>query len=232
MNNNFKKYYELVKPGIVYGNAIVAAAAFVYASKGPVDWGVLLFTLIGLSFVVGSACIINNYVDRFIDAKMERTKHRALATGAVKNSHALIISAILLILGIIALHHHVNDLALLVALIGWFLYVASYTPLKHLTPHALWVGALSGATPPVVGYVAVTNAFDMTALWLFLFLFLWQIPHFLAIAVYRNEEYQNARVPVIMKGPYSDIQKRRARQIFLGSLVVLLGWCLVLILQR
>src|SRR6185436_3371747 len=230
----FKAYYHLTKPGIIYGNIIVAAAAFVFAShktgEGIIDLVLGLWMIVGLSCVIASACVFNNYQDRHMDAKMQRTKTRALASGAIPHGYALLFGAVLLVVGLKVLLFFTNILAFEVALAGFLVYVFAYSPLKPRTPYALFVGALAGATPPVVGYVAVTNTLDSTAWLLFLFLFVWQLPHFLAIAVYRNEEYAAASVPMFMKGPYTHAQKKLGRQIFFFSLVVLLVWCAVLLL--
>ena len=94
------------------------------------------------------------------------------------------------------------------------------------------VGAVAGAVPPVVGYVAVTNTLDLTAFWLFAFLFLWQIPHFIAIAVYRYSDYVAAGIPIFVKKPPTERARRLARLSFYISLVVLLTWCAILIFYQ
>lgn len=228
---NVRGYYELSKPGIVYGNALVAAAGFLYASKGTADWTVFAYTLLGLSLVIASGCVYNNYYDRYIDKKMLRTKLRPLAAGTIRTGPALYFGALIGAVGVALLFFFTTLPAAVVALAGWAVYVLAYTPLKHKTPHALWVGALAGATPPVVGYAAVTNTLDASALWLFLFLFVWQVPHFLAIAAYRYDEYTAAGVPLLIKKP-SLKGKRLGRIVFYASLAVLLAWCAALMLHK
>ncbi|MBP7770320.1 MAG: protoheme IX farnesyltransferase [Candidatus Pacebacteria bacterium] len=224
----FRTYYELAKPRMVYANVIVAAAAFVYASHGAADLLLGATTVAGLGFVIASACTFNNYMDREMDAKMERTKCRALPLGLLPGRHALVMGAALLATGV-ALLYMTTPAALIVALAGWVTYVLLYTPLKPRSPHALFVGAVAGAVPPVVGYAAVAGVLDATALALFLFLFFWQLPHFVAISIYRGEEYAAADVPMYFKGPHTARQKKVARTVFLGSLVVLLAWCALLV---
>jgi protoheme IX farnesyltransferase len=223
-----KAYYELAKPRMVYANVLVAAAAFIYAGHGATDWALGVVTLAGLGCVIASACTFNNYLDRDMDAKMERTRRRALPSGKLAGSHALAMGAVLLAagLGLLAM---TTTAALLVALAGWIVYVVMYTPLKPRSPHALFVGALAGAVPPVVGYAAVTGTLDGTALALFIFLFVWQLPHFVAISIYRGEEYAAAQVPMYFKGPHTTKQKKVARAVFFASLVVLLAWCALLV---
>jgi heme o synthase len=225
-------YYELTKPGIVYGNALTAAAGFVLASHGHIDWTLLILTLVGISGIIAAACVCNNYYDREIDARMERTKHRALAAGAASARAALIFGCALLATGCALLLVVHALLALGVALFGFAVYVFLYSPLKHRTGYALYVGAVAGAVPPVAGYAAVKGVLDIAALELFIFLFLWQIFHFLAIAAYRYDEYAAAGVPLLVRRPKTERSKQIARSLFYLSLVVLLLWCVALMLQR
>lgn len=227
-----KNYYELVKPGIIYGNALVAATGFVFASGGYVDWKLFFAMLLGLSMVIGSACAFNNVYDRKMDARMDRTKRRPTVTGQISSINALVFAFGLGLLGAVVLGFFTTPLTLMWAFIGFFVYVVLYTPLKQKTPWALFVGAVAGATPPVVGYIAVTSMFDSAAWGLFIAMFLWQIPHFLAIATYRYSEYTAAGVPLFIRRESSAKTKRRARGVFYASLVVLLVACVVLMLQR
>jgi protoheme IX farnesyltransferase len=227
-----KTYYELAKPGIIYGNALPALAAFIFASSGPINWILLIATLVGLSLIIGSGCVFNNYADREIDARMERTKGRAFPAQHVSLKGALIYGVILGVVGILILFFLTTPLALGAAIVGFVVYVGIYTPLKPRSPYALFVGAIAGAVPPVVGYSAVTNTLDIYAVLLFAVLYLWQIPHFLAIATYRYSEYKAAGVPLFITSEPSDTAKQRARKIFLYSLVVLVVFCGALIFQR
>jgi protoheme IX farnesyltransferase len=226
-----KTYYNLTKPRMVFMNVLVAGAAFVFASPEIFDWQGFGVMIAGLSFVVASACVFNNYADRHLDAHMERTKSRAIPGGKIKPTHALVFGFVLMLCGV-ALLLTLHPLALWSALLGFVTYVFVYTPLKPKTGLALYVGAVAGATPPLVGYAAAAHMLDLYALGLFLFMFFWQIPHFLAIARYRFDEYGAAGVPLLVKKPQSEQERSRARKIFHYSLVVLLLFCLILILQR
>jgi len=199
-----KIYYQLTKPGIIYGNAITMIAGFFLASQGHIDWQLLLAALVGLSLIIASGCVFNNIADRDIDNRMERTKNRALVTGAISKQKAFIFGTILGLSGALTLYFTTNPLTLCVALVGLFVYVALYTPLKRLTMHATLVGAVAGAVPPVVGYCAVTNSLDLGAILLFLILVAWQMPHFYSIAIRRRDDYTQARIPVlsVKKGIY------------------------------
>jgi protoheme IX farnesyltransferase len=227
-----KTYYELTKPGIIYGNALVALAGFFFASKGHLDLVLLVATLVGLSLVIASGCVVNNVFDRDIDAKMERTKKRAMAAGTVSQHAAILFASALGAVGIELLWRFTTPTALLVALAGLVTYVCLYTPLKPRTPFALFVGAVAGAVPPVVGYTAVTNQLDWYAGALFLALYVWQIPHFLAIATYRHAEYAAAGVPLFINHEPSTKAKQWGRKVFRYSLVVLLVFCAGLMLHR
>ncbi len=190
-------YYELTKPGIVYGNAIAAVGGFFLASAGVWNAGLFASMLVGLSLVVASACIFNNYADRSMDRRMERTKGRGFAEGSVSVPVALSYGVVLGLTGFWILFAFVNVLSAEVAFFGFMVYLFGYTPAKSRTPYAVHIGALAGAVPPVVGYVAVTGAFDLGALLFFFLLFFWQIPHFVAIAIRRADEYRAAGVPAL-----------------------------------
>jgi protoheme IX farnesyltransferase len=192
-----KTYYQLTKPGIIYGNAITAAAGFFLASKGHINLVLFLAMIFGLSFIIGSSCAFNNVYDAEIDAKMERTKNRPIVTGRISKKNAVIFAVILGALGAFVLYFHTNALTLAVALAGMFFYLALYTPLKRKTVYGTLIGAVAGATPPVVGYISVTNNFDTAALLLFFILVFWQMPHFYAIAIRKLDEYKVAGIPVL-----------------------------------
>lgn len=193
----FKTYYYLTKPGIVYGNAIAAIAGYFFGAFGSPAFGTFLAMLVGICAVMASACVYNNVIDRDIDARMERTKQRAVATGKVSTTRALIFANVLLLIGVLVLEFGTNTLATLVAIAGHIAYVVVYGIAKRKTVHGTLVGTLSGSTPPVIGYVAATGAFDLTALLLFLILAAWQMPHFYAIAIFRRDDYAKAGIPVL-----------------------------------
>ncbi len=192
-----KIYYRITKPGIIYGNALPAMAGFLLASKGSFHVGLFLGMLFGLSFVIASGCVFNNIYDEDIDARMERTKNRAMVTKTIPKSSAYIFGALLGIFGILILFFFSSPLSLAVALVGFVVYVCIYTPLKRRSVYAALVGAIAGAVPPVVGYVSITNHLDLAAWVLFFILVFWQMPHFYAIAIRRFDEYASAIVPVM-----------------------------------
>lgn len=190
-------YYLLMKPGIILGNLITVAAGFLLASKGFFHPWLFLVTLCGLAFIMASACVLNNYIDRPLDKKMERTKNRPLVQGLVSERGAIIFALLMGILGNLILAFYTNMLALLVADIGFFVYVILYSLWKGRTIYGTALGSIAGAVPPVVGYCAVSNRFDLGALILFLMLILWQMPHFFSIALLYFDDYVKAGIPVL-----------------------------------
>lgn len=195
----FKAYYQLTKPGIIYGNFITIVAGFLLASQGFNNYGLLFGTVAGLSLVMASGCVFNNYIDRDIDVLMERTKNRALVLGSISPRSAFIYATVLGVIGSAVLFFYTNILTTAIALFGLFAYVVLYSLwTKRTTVYGTLVGSISGAVPPVVGYVAVSNSLDMAALILFTILVFWQMAHSYAIAIYRLKDYTNAGIPVLV----------------------------------
>lgn len=199
-----KTYYMLTKPGIILGNIITTGAGFALASKGLVDFWLFFATMSGLAFIIASAGVFNNYIDRAMDAKMERTKNRALVTGAVSSVNALVFGTLLGLAGVFILFYYTNALTVSVALAGFFVYLVLYAFWKYRSFYGTLIGSLAGGVPPVVGYCAVSNQLDLGAFLLFMIMVLWQMPHFFAIAMYRLKDYAAASIPVlpISRGAY------------------------------
>lgn len=197
MIQTVKKYYQLAKPGIIYGNALNTAGGFLFASMGHVNPRLLLTTLVGSSLVIGGGCVYNNYLDREIDAKMARTKKRSLVDKTIPVPAALLFATILATMGLLVLGNYTNLLTVYIGLFGLFAYVAIYGTAKRTTLHSTLIGSISGAVPVVAGYTAVTNQLDTPAWLLGLVLACWQMPHFYAIAVYRMKEYKAAGLPIL-----------------------------------
>lgn len=193
----FGRYYRLSKPGIIYGNALTAAGGYFYGAALSPRISVFFAMLIGVCLVMASACVVNNIVDRDIDAMMERTKRRALVSGTISPLKALLFAAVLFILGVLSLGILTTTTTLIVALFGFFAYTVLYTYSKRFTTQSTLIGTLSGSTPPVIGYTAATGTLDSTALLLFLILVAWQMPHFYSIAIFRKDDYAAAHIPVL-----------------------------------
>ncbi len=194
-----KDYYDLTKPGLVYGNLIPAVAGFFLASRGnTVAFAVLMAMLAGLALVMASGCVFNNYIDRDIDALMGRTKDRALVAKRIPRQAALVYGVVLGLTGFFLLVLFTNLLAVAVAGVGFFFYVFMYSLwFKRRTVHSTLIGSVAGATPPVVGYLAASGRFDLGAVLLFLTLAVWQMPHFYAIGIRRFGEYAATSIPIL-----------------------------------
>lgn len=189
----WKDFIFIAKPGIVFDNMITTFGGFWLASRGQIDWILLLFTMLGTTMVVAAGCVLNNYLDRDLDVKMERTRKRALPSGRMSPRLVLWYGSSLGIVGLAILSFQANLLAALLGLIGLFVYVWIYTAwLKRTSEWNTVVGAISGAMPAVMGYVAVANTLDMGAWILFVIMFLWQPPHFWALAIRRKKDYTAA----------------------------------------
>lgn len=193
-----KQYLNLAKPGIVFGNLISVTGGFFLASRGDADLTLFLATALGVALVIASGCVFNNYIDRDIDQKMERTRNRVLAQGLVSPAHAIVYACVLGVAGVAVLYAASNTLAVMLVLMGFVVYVGLYSLwLKRGSVYGTLVGSLSGAAPPVVGYCAVSNEFDAGAAILLLIFSLWQMPHSYAIAIFRFNDYQAANIPVL-----------------------------------
>lgn len=193
-----KKYLFLTKPGILFGNFITTLGGFFLAAQGTIDLPLLLITLLGTTLVVASGCVVNNVIDQDIDQKMQRTQNRALVQKTISPSVAMLFAMVLGVLGFVLLWFLVNAYAFAFAALGFVVYVGFYSLwAKRKTIHQTVIGSISGASPPVIGYTAVMQQFDVAALLIFLAYALWQMPHSWAIAIYRFNDYQNAGIPIL-----------------------------------
>ncbi|MEZ0231668.1 MAG: heme o synthase [Methylophilaceae bacterium] len=194
----FKQYLLLTKPGIIFGNLVSVAGGFFLASQGNIDFSLFIATALGISLVIASGCVLNNYIDRDIDKKMERTKNRVLVLGLISPTAAVIYGCVLGIAGIALLYATTNLLTVMFSLGGFLIYVGLYSLyLKRNSVYGTLIGSLSGAAPPVIGYCAVSNQFDMGAAILLVIFSLWQMPHSYAIAIFRLNDYRAASIPVL-----------------------------------
>ncbi len=194
---NVRAYYRLTKPGIIYGNLLTTTSGFLLACHFHIHYALLLATLLGVALVIASACVINNYIDRDIDAVMSRTKERALVTGAISETAATFFGVGLGAVGFCVLFLSVNMLTALLGIIAFLDYVILYGIYKRRSVHGTLIGSIAGAIPPVAGYTAVTNRLDSGAIILFLIMVCWQMPHFYSIAIYRLKDYKSASIPVL-----------------------------------
>ena len=183
-------YVSLTKPRILTMVLVMSAAGFFLAAKSLQPIYTFLMMMIGTAFSSGGAAVLNNFLERDCDLKMERTKKRALPSGRVTPTEALTFGLVLVLLGVSLLAWQVNLITGFLSLLTVFLYVLVYTPLKRVTWWNTVIGAIPGAMPPMGGWTAATGQLDLGAWLLFLILFVWQHPHFYAIAWMYKEDYK------------------------------------------
>lgn len=189
----WRDYLQLTKPRITFFCLLMTLGGIALAPES-MPWFSIAATLIGTAFSVGAANTLNMYWERETDKLMKRTALRPLATGRLKAHCALIFSVILAAASVLTLGIWVNWLTSGLSLFALLSYVFVYTPLKRVTPHALLIGAVPGAMPPLMGWTAATGEISFPGLVLFAILLIWQIPHFIAISVNHQADYQNAGI--------------------------------------
>src|SRR6266481_9908238 len=196
-------YWALTKPEVNFLIAIATLTGFYLAFPGQrvhFPWMLLVHTLLGTLVVAGGTGTLNQYIERRFDAQMRRTARRPLAAGRLKPSVALWFGAALSAVGSIYLAMAVNRLASMLSIVTLLSYLFLYTPLKRRTPLCILVGAFPGAMPPLIGWAAASGRLNMEAWLLYAILFLWQFPHFMAIAWMYREDYDRAGYLVLPKG--------------------------------
>ncbi len=187
---------QLVKPAVTR-MVMVTMLCGALAAPVAIHWVQLLVALFGTALVVGSANALNMYLERDLDGLMERTRNRPLPAGRMAPDVALAFGVALGAVGLPILFFAVSPLVALLNALALGVYVLVYTPLKRVTPWALHAGAIPGALPPLIGWVTVTGHVSVAALVPFAILFVWQLPHFLAIALFRRSEYARAGLRVL-----------------------------------
>ena len=222
----FLDYLELTKPKLT---GLVLATACIGFGLAPNRFDVysLIISLGYTALVVGGACALNCYLEVDIDAKMERTKDRVLPSGKLDPKKALTFGLLMLALGLGGLFFFVNLITGFLGLLATVLYLLSYTPLKQKSEYAVYVGAIPGAMPPIMGWTSVTGELNPFAYCLFATLLVWQLPHFWAISIYHAKDYNSANIKVYpnLKG----LQKTK-RNIFTFTILLALVSALPILL--
>src|ERR1700720_2470989 len=190
-------YVVLTKPDVTFLVVITTVAGFYLGSHGSLDWSLLMHPLFGTMLVGAGTAALNQYFERDMDALMRRTAARPLPTGILQPREVLIFGIATILVGGVWLALAVNWLASLLALATTVLYLGLYTPLKTRTTWATAVGAFPGALPPLIGWAAARGSLSAGAWVLFGILFLWQFPHFMAIAWMYREDYARAGIKML-----------------------------------
>jgi len=212
-------YVELTKPKIVAMELVTILVAAHLASPWSKNPWVLLCTVLGAGLVAASAGAFNQWLERAADARMLRTAERPLPTGRLSSRQVVLFGGITFLTGVAVLLLWVNVATTMVGLAIWLIYVALYTPLKSYTPLNTAVGAVSGALPVLMGWTATGTPTDMRTWALLAVLFLWQFPHFMAIAWLYREDY--ARAGQRMLSVVDPTGLRPGAQAVLGALALL-----------
>ncbi len=205
-------YIELSKPNIMSLVLITTVLGYYLGGNGIESWLTLIITLIGTALSSGGAGALNHYLERDADSLMERTKNRPIPKGIIQPGNALMFGILLVLAGTVILVMQINLLTGFLSILTAFLYVLVYTPLKRITWLNTSIGSVPGALPPMGGWAAATGELETGAWILFAIMFLWQHPHFYAIAWMYKEDYALAKfkmLPVLEPDG-----KRTIRQIF------------------
>jgi protoheme IX farnesyltransferase len=190
-------YLELTKPRITLMVVVTTMVGYALGSPGRLDLARLAFTLVGTALVAAGASALNMVLERRIDARMLRTRGRPLPAGRVRPTEAWAWGLALSSAGVAVLAWLSGPLPALIALVTWASYLFLYTPLKRYTSLSTVLGAFPGALPPVIGWAAARGALEPGAFVLFAIVFLWQIPHFLAIAWVHRDDYARGGLPML-----------------------------------
>jgi protoheme IX farnesyltransferase len=208
-------YVALTKPDVSFLVLITTAAGYYMGARGPVGWLHMMHTVFATLLIAAGTAALNHYIERDSDRHMRRTASRPLPSGALQPREALWFGVVLSVAGAADLYFTAGPLAAGLGVATCLTYLLAYTPLKKRTVWATFVGAFPGAIPPMIGWVAASGSLDRGAWLLFGILFLWQFPHFHAIAWMYREDY--ARAGILML-PVVDKQGARTfRQIILTA---------------
>lgn len=197
-HTSWRDYYELCKPRVVLLMLLTVVIGMFMATPGMVDLQTLIFGNVGIALCAASAAAVNHLVDRRIDLVMARTHDRPIAQGRIDTTHAIAFALTMGLAGMAILILLVNPLTAWLTLASHIGYAVIYTLwLKRATPQNIVIGGLAGATPPLLGWTAVTNQVDGHALLLVLIIFAWTPPHFWALAIARRDEYAKVDIPML-----------------------------------
>jgi protoheme IX farnesyltransferase len=215
----WRQYWVLTKPRVTQLAVFCAIIGMFLATPGMVPWSILIGGSIGIWLLAGAAFAVNCLIEQAVDAKMRRTAWRPSATGEITPFQIIIFSCGLGGAGMVVLWFYTNPLTMWLTFATFVGYAVIYTwYLKPATPQNIVIGGLSGAMPPALGWVAVTNQLSAEAWLLVLIIFVWTPPHFWALALYRREDYVQAGLPML---PVTHGEKFTLLNILLYTLILL-----------
>lgn len=217
----WRDYFELTKPRVVALMLLCALVGMLLASPQPPAISLIVLTLVGIALVAGSAAAVNHIADAKVDARMQRTQDRPIATGRVSHLAGGAFAGFIGLAGFLLLYLFVNPLTAWLNLASWVGYGLFYTLyLKRATPQNIVIGGLFGAAPPLFGWTAITGTLDPEALLLVLIIFVWTPPHFWALALDRRDDYAEAEVPML---PNTHGEGFTRQQIFYYTLLLVVA---------
>lgn len=200
-----KSFYELLKPRLSFLVAFSCAFGYLLATQGRVDWMVLIMLTLGGFLLSGASVTINQVIEKDLDKLMTRTLNRPLPAGRLNVQETILYAAILLVISLGILWIYTNPLTTILSFVSMLLYCFAYTPLKRVGPIAVFVGAIPGALPPLLGWTAATASISHEALIIFGIQFIWQFPHFWAIAWVADDDYKKAGFKLLPSGGGKDV---------------------------
>lgn len=199
-----KAYFEILKPRLSFLVAFSCAFGYVLGSYGTLNWFILFMVFLGAFLLSGSAVTVNQILEKDLDKLMTRTMNRPLPTSRLSVRKAIAFCTIIFFVSIAILAMYTNMLTVFLSILSFVLYSFVYTPLKRIGPVAVFVGAIPGALPPLLGWVAVTGIISHEAMILFGIQFIWQFPHFWAIAWVADDDYKKAGFKLLPSGGGKD----------------------------
>jgi len=214
-----KDYIELTKPRVTWLILMSTAIGFWFGVRPGVNWWNLVHAILGTALLASGTFTLNQWYEREADSRMRRTQNRPLPTGRILPRQALIFGILLSVVGFVDLYWGANPLTAWLGLFTEVSYLGLYTPLKQKTWHSTTVGAIPGAMPPLIGFAAAAQMLTWEAWALYAILFLWQFPHFYAIAWMYREDY--ARAGIRMLPVVEPDGTRTARQIVGASILLI-----------
>ncbi len=229
MRSKLRDYYTLTKPEVNLLILMTTSAGYYLASRGPFRIAGLIDTLVGTLLVASGTATLNQWMERVWDGRMRRTARRPLPSGRLHASEAFLFGILLSIAGGLYLAVTVNRLAAFLAISTLLSYLLIYTPLKRKTPLCTLLGAFPGAMPALIGWAGASANIELRAWFLFAILFLWQFPHFLAIALMYREDYTRAGYKML---PRFDLDSRFTRAEMIAFTVILVVTTMLPLIDR
>ena len=203
--DRLRSYLEMLKPRLSFLVSFSSVFGYLLGSSGTINWTSLLMLGFGGFLISGASVTINQILEKDLDALMSRTKNRPLPTERISVSEAVVLAVVSGLAGIVLLMQYTNLLTVILSIASLLIYSFIYTPLKRVGPVAVFVGAIPGALPPLLGWIAATGSLGYEALILFGIQFIWQFPHFWAIAWVSHNDYQKAGFKLLPSAGKKDL---------------------------